>query len=191
MMDAHVTSPEEYFGAAGGTIETNRRRLVDETMPGLANFLDIHAWSIRNIPEPDRLLADLVTTDSRVFLVGSTGLGKTMLGFALAQGMAAGTEFLHWRATRAVRVLYIDGEMASGLVKARSIAELRRSDTPPAAGMLTIYSQDFAEQIAEAFPSLGRMPPLNKPEGHDWVKALMSSASTSRPLRFSITTCPR
>jgi hypothetical protein len=171
-------TPDQTLAGAGGKVvvlETPWRRDDNIAMAGLADFLDIHTWSTRDIPEPDRLLGDLVTTDSRVFLVGSTGLGKTMLGFALAQGMAAGSGFLHWRATRAVRVLYIDGEMASGLVKARSIAELRRGEATPKPGMLSIYSQDFAEQIAAAFPSLGRMPPLNKPEGHDWVKALVAA----------------
>jgi hypothetical protein len=140
---------------------------------GLADFLSIQEWTKRDLPDSDRLLGDLVTTDSRVFLFGATGLGKTMLGFALAQGMASGTGFLHWRSVRPARVLYIDGEMSAGLVKARSISELNR--VPAGAGFLIIYSRDYAEQIAAAFPNIGQMPPLNTPDGHHYVLRLIEA----------------
>jgi hypothetical protein len=70
--------------------------------------------------------------------------------------------------------LYIDGEMASELIKARSLDALRRSSMQPKPGMLMIYSQDFAEQTAKMFPSLGKMPPLDTEAGHTFVKALIS-----------------
>jgi hypothetical protein len=94
-------------------------------MPGLCEFLAIEAWTKRNIPPADRLLGDLVTTTSRMFLVGSTGLGKTLLALGMACGMASGRGFLHWRAERAAKVLYIDGEMPEELIRARSIDALR------------------------------------------------------------------
>jgi RecA-family ATPase len=73
--------------------------------------LSIETWAERELSPRDRLLGDLVTTTSRVFLVGRTGLGKTLLALALACGMASGDGFLHWRSSRAARVLIIDGEM--------------------------------------------------------------------------------
>ena len=85
---------------------------------------------------PDRLLGDLLTTTSRIFLVSRTGLGKTLLGFAIACGIASGLGFLHWRSDRRARVLYIDGEMPGELIKSRSIDALRRAGMPPPPGAL-------------------------------------------------------
>lgn len=141
-------------------------------MPEIRNFLDIEAWAARDIPEPDRLLGDVVTTTSRMFLIGRTGLGKTMLGFALAAGMASGAGFCHWRSSRPARVLYIDGEMPGELIKARAIEALRRAGPIPP-GNLTIYARDAEEEFARRFPELPPFAPLNTPEGHEFIYRLI------------------
>jgi hypothetical protein len=46
-----------------------------------------------------------------MFIVGPTGVGKTMLLMAMAGGMITGRGFLNWRADRPSKVLFIDGEM--------------------------------------------------------------------------------
>jgi hypothetical protein len=148
--------------------------LPDNELPGLRDFLAIEAWADRQMPEPDRLLGDLLTTTSRMFLVGRTGLGKTMLGFGMACGIAAGDGFLHWRSVRPARVLYIDGEMPGELIKSRSIDVLRRAANPPAPGQLLIYSSDTEDEFAKLFPTLGRMPPLNSEAGLNFLSALIA-----------------
>ena len=146
-----------------------------EDLPGLRDHLAIEAWAERPMPAPDRLLGDLLTTTSRMFLVGRTGLGKTLLGFAIACGIATGQGFLHWRSDRPARVLYIDGEMPGELIKARSIDALRRAGMPPPPGNLLIYSRDTEEEFAKQFPTLGMMPPLNTEAGHNFVLALIDA----------------
>jgi hypothetical protein len=59
----------------------------------------------RELPPEECLLGSLIPRGSRSFLVGSTGIGKTMLGLAMAGGMSSGTGFLNWRAARRSRVL--------------------------------------------------------------------------------------
>jgi hypothetical protein len=127
------------------------------------------------MPAPDRLLGDLLTTTSRMFLVGRTGLGKTLVGFSIACGIASGKGFLHWRSGRPARVLYIDGEMPGELIKSRSIDALRRSGVPPPPGNLLIYSRDTEDDFAKQFPTLGMMPPLNTEAGHNFVLALVDA----------------
>ena len=127
------------------------------------------------MPPSDRLLGDLLTTTSRLFLVSRTGLGKTMLGFAIACGIASGRGFLHWQSGRPARVLYVDGEMPGELIKSRSIDALRRAGMPPPPGNLLIYSRDTEEEFAKQFPTLGMMPPLNTEAGHNFVLALIDA----------------
>ena len=74
--------------------------------------LTLAEWLVRDLPEPDHLLGGLLSTPLRVLLAGPTGLGKTMLGLAAAMAMAEGKPFLHWKAGRKCRVLYVDGEIS-------------------------------------------------------------------------------
>ena len=148
---------------------------VTGEIDGLRRFLAIEAWADRPIPEPDRLLGDLVTTTTRMFLVGRTGLGKTMVGFGMACGMASGTGFLHWQSARPVRVLYIDGEMPGELIKARAVDALRRSPMPPPSGNLVIFARDTVEEFAKLFPSLGMFAPLNTEAGQTFILSLIDA----------------
>lgn len=144
-------------------------------MLGLCEFLAIENWTKREIPPADCLLGDLVTTTTRMFLVGSTGLGKTLLALGMACGMASGRGFLHWRSDRAARVLYIDGEMPEELIKARSIDALRRVDGSRPKGQLFIFARDSEEKFATLFPKLPRFAPLNTAEGQDFISKLIEA----------------
>lgn len=161
-MDAR--SPEQILAAAGGTIE---REL---TAP---QFLSVQSWLAREIPQPDKLLGDLITTTTRTFLVGRTGLGKTLIGLAIACHVAAGQDFLHWHCHRPAHVLYIDGEMPSELIKARLQAELSRLGVQIPAENLVIFARDIEDEFAGKFPALGKMPPLNTSEGRSWLIGLV------------------
>lgn len=141
--------------------------------PELRDFLSIATWIKRDIPESDRLLGDLFTTTTRILLVGTTGLGKTMFGLAEALAMAVGTGFLHWRAGRPARVLYIDGEMPGELIKSRCVDALRRAGNPDLPGALFIFGRDLEEDAARLFPSLGKLEPFNTEAGQNWLLALI------------------
>lgn len=141
----------------------------------LHEFLSIGTWAERAMPDADRLLGELVTSTSRVFLVGRTGLGKTLLALALACGMASGQGFLHWRSDRPARVLVIDGEMPGELIRQRAIDLLRRAGVRPDPEMLMIYARDLEEEFANKFPNLGTMPPLNTDQGCSWVLGLLDA----------------
>jgi hypothetical protein len=150
-----------------------QERLPPDPAAALRSMLSIEAWAERDIPEPDFLLGSLITTTSRAFLVGRTGLGKTMLGLAIAVGVASGRGFLHWRSSRAARVLYVDGEMPGELIKARAIDALRRAGSPPPPGNLIIFGRDIEEEVAVAFPTLGTLAPLNTEGGQNFIHGLI------------------
>ncbi len=127
--------------------------------PGSANPLSVASWLARDLPPPDFLLGELFSTTSRVELIGPTGLGKTMFALAAAFAIALGRGFLHWRGGKPRRVLYIDGEMPSRLIKARLQDEVRRwGGVVPEP--LFVLARDATEQ----------MPPLNTLAGQDFVE---------------------
>lgn len=145
-----------------------------ELDPSVVDYLDIKAWTERDIPPPDRLLGDLLTTTTRMFLVGRTGLGKTLIGMAMAYSIASGQNFLHWTCARPARVLYIDGEMPQELIQSRARDLMRRSDITVTPGNLLIFARDTMEEFASKFPSLGDFAPLNTEAGHIFLKNIIA-----------------
>jgi len=142
----------------------------------LRALLSIDAWAGRDIPEPDRLLGDLITTTTRVFLVGRTGLGKTLLGIGIAAGVASGGGFLHWRSDRPARVLYLDGEMPAELIKPRARDAIRRlgGATIPS-GNLLIFGRDIDDEARRVCPGLPPFAPLNTEGGRKFLLALLKA----------------
>jgi hypothetical protein len=136
------------------------------------DWMCAHAWAGLDIPPEPRLLGDLLTSTSRVFIVGSTGLGKTQLAHGMATGIASGAGFLHWKAERPARVLLIDGEMSTSLIKDRISAALRRSH-PVAARNLVIYGLDRSDEFAARFPGIGAFEPLNTEKGQQFMLRLV------------------
>ncbi|MBR1250005.1 AAA family ATPase [Bradyrhizobium sp. AUGA SZCCT0169] len=147
--------------------EESEQANIDLGTPGMANGLitlpplTISEWSERDLPEPDFLMGDWLTTTSRVLLTAATGLGKSNLGIALGMRVAAGGGFLHWKGRRPARVLYIDGEMSRRLLKQRVLNEAERLGISPS----TFYALSH-----EDIPNL---KPLNTPEGQAQVNVLI------------------
>ncbi len=115
-------------------------------------------WLERDIAEADYLLGEWLSTTSRVLLVGTTGIGKTMFAIAVAFAIAGNKNFLHWtRPGRPCRVLYIDGEMPRRLMKQRLQDAMRHAGVTPE-GLIILSKEDFED-----------MPPLNTFQGQTWV----------------------
>jgi hypothetical protein len=141
----------------------------------LRKLLSIESWAERDIPPPDRLLGDLITKTTRMFLIGRTGLGKTLLGLAIAAGVASGRRFLHWRSSRPARVVYLDGEMPAELIKPRAIDAMRRLGVPIPAENLLIFGRDIEAEARRVCPSLPPFAPLNTDEGQLFMVALLAA----------------
>lgn len=117
-------------------------------------------WSERSVPPRDNLMGEWLATTSRILLAGPTGVGKTNFILALAMALAAGQHFLHWKAARACRVLWIDGEMPRRLVKRWLDDAFRRAGSPLLAddNLIVLSREDYPD-----------MPPLNTPEGQAFI----------------------
>jgi hypothetical protein len=126
--------------------------------------LTLTEWLERDdLAEPDFLVGAWLHTTSRALIVGPTGLGKTNFGLALAVSSAAGVDFLHWRAARKARVLYIDGEMSRRLMRQRLRDAARRAGAQPSG--LVILSREDCED----------MPPLNTGAGQKFIDKFLTA----------------
>jgi hypothetical protein len=135
--------------------------------------LAVQAWGELPLPPPRRLLGDVVTEAARVFLVGATGIGKTLFAYAIAAALAAGKRFLHWSCDGPVRVLVVDGEMSARMIKKRAQLILQHQAQVPPDNLL-IYSLQRAEEFAQRFPQLGTPSPLNTDEGREWLLRMIA-----------------
>ena len=165
-----LLTPEAALASCGGTREVRGQHEIR----GLAEYLAAEAWAKLEIPREPYFLGALVTPSTRLFLIGSTGLGKTLLAYAMAAGMATGGGFLGLTCDRPSRWLIIDGEMPTALIKQRVIDLFRREGRIPPNSII-IYSRDRAEEFAKSFPRLGLMEPLNTAAGQAFVLDLVTA----------------
>jgi hypothetical protein len=126
------------------------------TVP-FAPILPLDAWLRRDLPQPDFLIGNWLTTTSRMVLSAPTGLGKSMFALALSLAIAAGRPFLHWNVGRPSRVLYIDGEMSRRLLWERLAGEVERLGVVPT-GFYPLSHEDIED-----------FAPLNTPQGQAFI----------------------
>lgn len=139
----------------------------------VARFLSIATLANLEIPPETKFLGDVLTTGRRVFLVGTTGLGKSQLAHAIGAGIATGRGFLGWTCDRPARVLVIDGEMSKQTLKTRARAMMRRVGVKWDGENLVMFAADRADEFAKLFPQLGKFEPLNLPAGRQFLIRLI------------------
>jgi hypothetical protein len=155
-------SPEDFFREQDEqAINGKANGATSWTLPDpdyVRERVSLDFWHQREIPPLDRILGDLVTTTSRIMVIGPTGIGKTNWLLAAAIAMADGADFLHWRGCGRPRgILYIDGEMSRRLFKTRlEDAECRHGNRPKT--LFALSREDFEG-----------MPPLDSEEGQKYI----------------------
>jgi hypothetical protein len=145
--------PDEFYVATEPPGEAKPAQVVPP--------LKISEWLSWDLPSPDFIMGDWLSTTSRALLVAPTGLGKTNFALALAMHVAAGVGFLHWRGRRPCRVLYIDGEMSRRLLRQRIEEAVARLGNRPD-GFHALSHEDV-----EGFA------PLNTPAGQAYIEWLI------------------
>jgi AAA domain/DnaB-like helicase N terminal domain len=130
------------IGEMGRAIRSTRRLIVH----------DLNDFLVDTFPVTETLIR-LAATDIPVFTSSSInqifawrGTGKTMLSMALAGCFALGTAFLRWRATRKVKVLYVEGESRNSQLQQRARAIVGKTD----AGYFRLLT--FASQVNGILP---------------------------------------
>jgi hypothetical protein len=107
-------------------IEEARARIdsLSRTAPATLRALTLAELQATELTPQAYVLEGLLREQGLMMLYGWRGIAKTWLALGLAVAMATGGTYLRWKAPRARRVLYIDGEMPAIAMRERLDAML-------------------------------------------------------------------
>ena len=111
-------------------------------------------------PPRDRLLSPWLLSQSLSMIYAARGCGKTHVALGVAYALATGGEFLGWRASQAVPVLYLDGEMPGADLQGR-VQRIVASHGTAAPDCLRFMTPDQQPD--------GMMPNLFTPQGQKTI----------------------
>ena len=103
------------------------------------------------------------------------GIGKTFLALSIAYAVATGTSLLGWKAPKAKRVLYIDGEMTAKMPQDRLRILYQSNPSSQAVIPLQILTHDLISQANAKEKTSPDMPDFATIEGQQSIDYLVDS----------------
>ena len=90
--------------------------------PLVFNVVTFGAFLREKLPIREQVLDPILQSRGLAMLVAGRGVGKTHVGMGITYAVSSGGEFMRWRAPRARRALYVDGEMPQELLQERCLS---------------------------------------------------------------------
>ena len=118
----------------------------------------------REFPEREAILSPWLLTQSLSLIHAYRGVGKTHIALGIAYAAATGGNFLKWKAAKARRVLYLDGEMPASAIRDRLAALVLSDEREFDPANLLILTPDVQD---------GPMPDLATEEGQAAIDAIV------------------
>ena len=134
--------------------------------PGL-RVLTVAEFLAETIQPREEILAPWLLSQSLNMIFAWRGVGKTFVALNIAYAVATGGAFLNWKAAKARKVLYLDGEMAAAALQERL------------KGIVLADERDFdPEYLRIVTPDLqpGAMPDLATREGQEAIETVINDA---------------
>jgi hypothetical protein len=113
--------------------------------------IGVRDFFLRDVPPREVYLEPWVHQRDVGFMFAWRGVGKTLFGLGMAAAMAAGGEFLGWRAPKPRRVVYVDGEMPYELLREHLSTVINAGRHEIDNGNLRLVTGDIQDN---AFPNL-------------------------------------
>jgi 5S rRNA maturation endonuclease (ribonuclease M5) len=118
----------------------------------------------REIKPREMLLDPVLPEQGLMLLYAYRGIGKTFLALGMAAAVASGSSFLRWKAPKARRVLYVDGEMPGKTMQERIAMVIAGVDgDEPPADFLRLVTPDFQNR---SIPDLSTIAGQKLVEAH-------------------------
>lgn len=144
---------------------THYQEIDDADKPKLIK-IDIHAFLERDLPPRESILTPWMLSQSLSMIYAWRGIGKTHVALGIAYCVASGGSVLGWHATKARKVLFIDGEMPAPALQERLARIVAAADKEPTRGMLTLITPDLQDAC---------MPDLATREGQKAINAALDA----------------
>jgi putative DNA primase/helicase len=97
------------------------------------------------VPARQFVLEPIIRERDLLMFYSWRGIGKTNLALQIAYAIAAGTTCLRWRAPKARRVLYVDGEMPAVTMQQRLATIVEAADVEPPDDYFQILTPDVQD----------------------------------------------
>lgn len=135
--------------------------------PRALKAFNIEEFLAMDIPPRENILAPVIQTQSLSMIFAKRGVGKTHIALGVGYAIASGGEFLKWKATKARRVLYIDGEMPAHAMQERLAEIVKQSDAEADPGFFQLLTPDMQKM---------GMPDISTKEGQDEIEPFVKDA---------------
>lgn len=122
--------------------------------------IDVHDMIERNFPPLEHLLTPWLTEKCLVMVHAWRGIGKTHVALNVAYAVSSAGTFLGWKAPRARKVVYVDGEMPGRLLQERLVEIAKSADATPPKGNFKIITPELQDCA---------MPDLATEDGQYWL----------------------
>lgn len=116
------------------------------------------------LPPREFILEPVIPCQGLVIIFAETGVGKTHVALSMAYAVATGQELFHWKAPKARRVLYVDGEMSAIDMQERLAAIAAGS------GGRELADDNLTIITPNLLPLDELMPNLATREGQQWLE---------------------
>ena len=126
--------------------------------------LDVHALALVKFKQRDVILDPWLHTQDLTMVFAARGIGKTHFAISIAYAVSIGGTFARWKAPKARKVLYLDGELPGNVMQKRLL--MHCPDTEPEPGYLRIYTPDLT-------PDDRTLPDLSTFEGQDLIDQMI------------------
>ena len=120
----------------GGPLRTQ----TTETSSGLV-VIGADEFASIEFPSREYLLEPWFQEKNLTLLYAPRGVGKTILATGIALAVSSGGQFLRWNASRAKRVLYVDGELPEETLQKRIRDVAKASGLAITGNLLLLYAR--------------------------------------------------
>jgi hypothetical protein len=167
MVNVAIDSPVDFDPAKQIGEARARLECLDNAAPAALQAIALGDLLVADLSPPRWVLEGLLQEQGLMMLYGWRGVSKTWMATGLAIAMAAGGMFLRWKAPRAQRVLYIDGEMPVVAMRERLAAAVAASGSELPATHLRLLSDSLHRQTG--------LPDLASRQGQAAVDRLLGN----------------
>lgn len=126
--------------------------------------VDVHALALMQFKMRDCILDPWLHTQDLCMVFAARGIGKTHFAIAIAFAVATGGSFAQWKANKARRVLYLDGELPGCVMQKRLL--MHCPDVEPAPGFFRMFTPDLV-------PDGRTLPDLATIEGQELIERMI------------------